>query len=285
MQVRELVPALLDRIIDRALEEDLAGGDITTEACIDPLQKIAAHATARHALVVSGGPVFRRVFERVDESLRVEFKVPDGVHAAARTVLWSVVGHARSILVAERTALNLVQRMSGIATLTRKYVDELPSDSSTRITDTRKTTPGLRILERYAVRCGGGHNHRDQLGSSVLIKDNHIVACGSVHEAIRRARTYASHTCTIECEVDRLDQLSEAIDAGADIVLLDNMNLETIRRAVVTAEGRVLLEASGGITLGRIRDLAEAGVDAISVGALTHSAPAVDIGLDFVPLG
>jgi nicotinate-nucleotide pyrophosphorylase (carboxylating) len=171
--------------------------------------------------------------------------------------------------------------MTGIATMTRRYVDALPRGSKTRITDTRKTTPGLRVLERYAVRVGGGHNHRDNLGSAVLIKDNHVVACGGVRAAIERARAFASHTCKIECEVDSLEQLDEALAAGADIVLLDNMSDEQVKEAVARTRGRALLEASGGITLERVAALATIGVDAISVGALTHSAPAADIGLDF----
>jgi nicotinate-nucleotide pyrophosphorylase (carboxylating) len=181
----------------------------------------------------------------------------------------------------ERVALNFVQRMSGTATLARSFVDALPAGTSTRITDTRKTTPGLRALERYAVRVGGARNHRDSLGAAVLIKDNHIAASGSIHEAIRRARAHAPHTSKIECEVDSLAQLDEALAAGADIVLLDNMDTATVTEAVRRAKGKALTEASGGITIARVAELARAGVDAISVGALTHSAPAADIGLDF----
>jgi nicotinate-nucleotide pyrophosphorylase (carboxylating) len=181
----------------------------------------------------------------------------------------------------ERTALNFVQRMTGVATVARTYVDAIPQGSRTRIVDTRKTTPGLRALERYAVRCGGAHNHRDDLGSAVLIKDNHVAACGGVKAAIERAKARAPHTCKIECEVDTLAQLDEALAAGADIVLLDNMDTETCAEAVRRAAGRAILEASGNITPARVTELAKVGVDAISVGALTHSAPAADIGLDF----
>jgi len=195
--------------------------------------------------------------------------------------LWSVYGRARSILSAERVALNLVQRLSGVATQTRSYVDAVPPGSKARITDTRKTTPGLRAMERYAVRVGGGRNHRDNLGAAVLIKDNHVVACGGVAAAIERARAACPHTSKIECEVDTLDQLDEAVAAGADIVLLDNMTTSTIVEAVRRTGGRAFLEASGGVTLARVPELARAGVDAISVGALTHSVPAADIGLDF----
>jgi nicotinate-nucleotide pyrophosphorylase (carboxylating) len=232
-------------------------------------------------MVVCGGPVFAHVFSRIDPHVSFESHVAEaaGVEWGAR--LWTVRGSARSILMGERVALNFVQRMCGIATLAREYVSKLPQGSRTRITDTRKTTPGLRALERYAIRCGGAHNHRDDLGSAVLIKDNHIAAAGSISAAIDRARHEAPHTTKIECEVESLAGLDEAIAAGADIVLLDNMDNATTQEAVARAAGRVLLEASGGVTLERIPELARAGVDAISVGALTHSAPAADIGLDF----
>ncbi len=272
----------VDAIIRRALDEDLISGDITTEACIARERMASALAVARKPMVACGALVFARVFAMVDPSVRVTPGAPDGsVLDAPNAVLWSVKGSAQSILMAERTALNLVQRMTGIATMTRRYVDALPRGSNTRITDTRKTTPGLRVLERYAVRVGGGHNHRDNLGSAVLIKDNHVVACGGVRAAIERARAFATHTCKIECEVDSLEQLDEALAAGADIVLLDNMSDDRIKEAVARTKGRALLEASGGITLERVAALATIGVDAISVGALTHSAPAADIGLDF----
>jgi nicotinate-nucleotide pyrophosphorylase (carboxylating) len=266
----------------RALEEDLGAGDVTTESCVPEDATATASGVARKELVVCGVPVAARVFELVDRTVTFETKVADGTKAAAGTVLWTVSGRARSLLMAERVALNLAQRMSGVATMTRRYVDALPKGSKTRITDTRKTTPGLRLLERYAVRKGGGHNHRNDLGSAVLIKDNHIVAAGGVRAAIERARARAAHTSKIECEVDSLEQLEDAIGAGADIVLLDNMSTEMTEEAVRRARGRVLLEASGGITLERIPELARAGVDAISVGALTHSTPAADVGLDFV---
>ena len=277
----ELSAVLVDRIVDRALEEDLSGGDVTTESCIDDGALATAHAVARSAVVVCGGPVFARVFQRVDPSLRVEVAQADGARVAKGTTLWTVRGRARSILMGERTALNLAQRMTGVATLTRTYVDAIPEGCTARITDTRKTMPGLRLLDRYAVRAGGGHNHRDDLGSAVLIKDNHVAASGGVKEAIRRAKAYAPHTCKIECEVDTLAQLDEAIEAGADIVLLDNMDTKTVAEAVRRVNGRAYLEASGNITFARVAELSRAGVDAISVGAVTHSAPAADIGLDF----
>jgi nicotinate-nucleotide pyrophosphorylase (carboxylating) len=277
----ELPSPLFDRVVALALEEDLASGDLTTEACIDPAAAAVADAMARAPMVVCGGAVFARVFTRLDPSLRVEVHAPDGVRAGANTRLWTVCGRARAILMGERVALNFVQRMCGIATQTRAFVDAVPAGTKTRITDTRKTTPGLRALERYAVRVGGGYNHRDDLGAAVLIKDNHVAACGGVRAAIERARAVAPHTAKIECEVDSLDQLDEALAARADIVLLDNMPTAAVREAVERSRGRALIEASGGITLARVAELARAGVDAISVGALTHSVPAADVGLDF----
>jgi nicotinate-nucleotide pyrophosphorylase (carboxylating) len=278
----ELPLPLIDPVVDRALAEDLASGDITTEACIDAESRCTAHGVARGAIVACGAPVVARVFARVDPRLELEVTLADGERAIPGAVLWRVTGSSRSILMGERVALNFAQRMSGVATATRAYVDAVPAGSPTRITDTRKTTPGLRLLERYAVRAGGGKNHRDNLGSAVLIKDNHIAACGGVAKAIARARERAPHTCRIECEVDTLAQLDEALAAKADIVLLDNMDTATVAEAVRRTAGRALLEASGGITLVRVTELAKAGVDAISVGALTHSSPAADIGLDFV---
>ncbi len=276
-----LLPVIVDPIIDRALEEDLSSGDVTTSACVSESAQSVAHAVARGPLVVCGGAVFARVFERIDPRVKVELRCEEGALVEWGTQVWTVRGPARAILMGERTALNLVQRMCGIATMARTYEQALPRGSQTRITDTRKTTPGLRALERYAVRTGGAYNHRDNLGSAVLIKDNHVAACGGVGVAIERARALAPHTSRVECEVENLQQLDEAIAAGADIVLLDNMSTEDVREAVSRAKGKVFLEASGGVTLPRIPELAAAGVDAISVGALTHSAPAADIGLDF----
>ncbi len=279
----ELPLVQIDRVVAAALEEDLGSGDLTTEACIDPGARAVARAVARTPVVACGAVVFERVFARLDPSLSVEVHVPDGARVAAKETLWTVRGRARAILMGERVALNLVQRMAGVATQTRAFVDALPAGTRTRVTDTRKTTPGLRALERYAVRVGGGHNHRDDLGAAVLIKDDHIAACGGVRAAIERARAGAPHTAKIECEVDSLDQLDEALAARADIILLDNMAVPEIREAVARTAGRALLEASGGVTLARLADLARAGVDAISVGALTHSVHAADIGIDFEP--
>lgn len=275
---------LIDHLVDLALTEDLAGGDLTSEATVGADDRAIARAVAHSPLVVCGGDVFARVFYRVDPGLRVERRIADGERAKPDDVLWIAEGATRSLLMAERTALNFAQRMSGTATLTRRFVDALPENALTRIVDTRKTTPGLRFLERYAVRCGGGHNHRDSLGSAVLIKDNHIVAAGGVRAAIERAQKHAPHTSRIEIEVESLEMLDEALDAGAEVVMLDNFANDQIAVAVERAHGRALVEVSGGITLQRIPALAASGVDVISVGALTHSAPAADIGLDIESL-
>ncbi len=277
----ELPSVVVDPVVDLALREDLASGDLTTEACIDAEARAVAHAVARERLVCCGGPVFARVFARLDASLEARAHVAEGARVDAGARLWTVSGRARAILMGERVALNLVQRMCGIATQTRAHVDAVPDGCGARITDTRKTTPGLRALERYAVRVGGGHNHRDDLGAAVLVKDNHVAACGGVRAAIERARAAVPHTAKIECEVDSLQQLDEALDAGVDIVLLDNMPTRKVVEAVRRAAGRALIEASGGVTIERVAELARAGVDAISVGALTHSVRAADVGLDF----
>jgi nicotinate-nucleotide pyrophosphorylase (carboxylating) len=276
-----MLSLIVTDIVKRALEEDLSGGDLTTEACIERRAQAAAYGAPRKPIVACGIDVARRTFELVDATLTFEELARDGDEVEAGAPLFAVKGSARAILMAERTALNFIQRMSGVSTTTRTYVDAVPADCHTRIIDTRKTTPGLRLLERYAVRTGGGHNHRDNLGSAVLIKDNHIAACGGIKNAIARAKARAPHTSRIECEVDSLEQLEEALGAGADVVLLDNMNTETVRVAVHMAKGKALTEASGGITLERVTELARVGVDLISVGALTHSTPAADIGLDF----
>ena len=275
-----LSPALLDPIVDRALAEDLAGGDLTSELTVDADTRARAVAVARTSLVVCGGFVFARVFERIDPSARVVLHETEGARVESGCELWSVQGSARSLLSAERTALNFAQRMSGIATRARAYVEALPRGSSTVITDTRKTTPGLRVLERYAVRTGGARSHRDNLGSAVLIKDNHIVAAGGIRQAVERARKGAPHTSRIEVEVENLNELDIALEAKADIILLDNFPIDTLKEAVRRASGRAILEASGGITLESIPRVAATGVDVISVGALTHSAPAADIALD-----
>jgi nicotinate-nucleotide pyrophosphorylase (carboxylating) len=240
-------------------------------------------AVARHAMVVCGGEVFARAFERLDPTAEIVVHHPDGAEVAKGAVLWTVRGPARSLLSAERVALNYSQRMCGIATVARSYVRELTPGSTTRVTDTRKTTPGLRLIERYAVRTGGAHNHRDNLGSAVMIKDNHIVAAGSISAAVARARARTPHTGRIEVEVTTLAQLDEAIAAAADIIMLDNMDDEQVKAAIercARERPRPILEASGGITLERVRRLSALGIDVISVGALTHSAKAADISLE-----
>jgi nicotinate-nucleotide pyrophosphorylase (carboxylating) len=281
-----LAPPLLDALIDRAIEEDLAGGDLTTEACVDATARATGRAVARRPLVSCGAAVFRRVFERLDPEVSFDALVTDGTAVEAGAVLFLLRGRARALLSGERTALNFLQRMSGVATMARAYVSALPPGVATRITDTRKTTPGLRGLERYAVRAGGAHNHRDSLGSAVMIKDNHIVAAGGITTAIRRARARASHTSRIEVEVASLTEFDEAYGARADIIMLDNFAMpgviEAVARAGRQSGWRPLLEVSGGVTLERIPELAAAGVDIISAGALTHSAPAADIALDLL---
>jgi nicotinate-nucleotide pyrophosphorylase (carboxylating) len=279
-----LAPPLLDALIDRILDEDLAGGDLTTEACVDASAEAAGEAVARRPLVVCGGAVFRRVFERLDPAARFEALEAEGASVPTGAILWRVRARARALLSGERTALNLAQRMSGVATAARRYVEALPPGSSARITDTRKTTPGLRALERYAVRTGGAHNHRDNLGSAVMIKDNHILAAGGIAPAVARARARAPHTSRIEVEVASLAELEQALAARADIIMVDNFTLsdvhEAVRRVRSLPGAPPLLEVSGGITLERIAELASAGIDVISCGALTHSAPAADIALD-----
>jgi nicotinate-nucleotide pyrophosphorylase (carboxylating) len=272
--------AYIDEVIDRALAEDLPAGDLTSEITVDGAAKARVVAVAKSDLVVCGGFVFTRVFERVDPASRPETRCADGARAKRGDALWMVEGNARALLAGERTALNFAQRMSGIATLARAYVDALPQGSTAIVTDTRKTTPGLRALERHAVRTGGAHNHRNDLSSAVLIKDNHIVAAGGIERAVERARKLAPHTSRVEIEVQTLDELDRALDARADVVLLDNFDLEKLREAVRRGRGRAVLEASGRVTLATVGEIAKTGVDVISVGALTHSAPAADIALD-----
>lgn len=281
--ISHLSPLELTRTVARALEEDLGRGDVTTDACVPPSAVGQCAFRARSELVVACGAIVGEVFRQIDPTVVVRDLVLDGTRLAPGGVLAHVAGPAASLLKGERVALNFLQRLCGIATSTRRYVDALPRGARTRITDTRKTTPGLRALERRAVRAGGGHNHREDLSSAVLIKDNHVAAAGGVVEAIRACREHAPHTSRIECEVDTLEQLELALEAGADIVLLDNFDDAMVARAIEINAGRALLEASGGITLERVATLAALGVDVISVGALTHSAPAADIGLDWEP--
>jgi len=272
-------PGVIRDIVDRALLEDLSGGDVTSDTTVAPEVRALGVATTKEALLSCGSHVAEAVFKAVDPTLEFETLVSDGTWVPTARPLWEVRGSARSILMAERTALNFVQHLSGIATLAHRFLREIPVGCNTRITDTRKTTPGLRALERYAVRAGGAHNHRDDLGAGVLIKDNHIIAAGGIASAVARARARAAHTSKIEIEVANLEQLEQALAVGVDVVMLDNFELAMIRKAVSIVDGRALVEVSGNVTLERVADLARAGADVISVGALTHSAPAVDISL------
>lgn len=275
-----LTPAV-HQLIDLALAEDIGPGDITTRATIPPEVMAEAHIRAKEGLTVAGLPVAQAVFARLEATVGFAASVAEGASVAAGTVLARVIGPAASLLLGERVALNFLMRLSGIATWTRRFVAAVQPHRA-RIVDTRKTTPGWRVLEKYAVRLGGGANHRYGLFDGILIKDNHIAAAGGIAAAIRRARQEAPHTLKIEVEVQDLPGLQEAIAAGADIVLLDNMDEATLRQAVRQAQGRVKLEASGGMTLDRVARVAATGVDFISVGALTHSAPAVDIHMKIV---
>ena len=272
---------LIQPIIDAALAEDLGRAGDVTAALIDPDARLSVVFAARGQGRVSGLACARLTFARLDPGGRFEVAIPDGGDAAAGAVLAHAEGNARAILTAERTALNLLGRMCGVATLTRAYVRAVEGTNA-RITDTRKTTPGLRALEKYAVRCGGGINHRFGLDDAILIKDNHVAACGGVGEALKRAKASAGHLTPIEVEVDSLAQLDEALAFAPNVILIDNFSLADLRTAVALTAGRVRLEASGGVNLTTVRAIAETGVDVISVGALTHSAPVLDIGLDAV---
>ena len=280
--IAPLPDLLIDPVVRAALAEDLGrAGDITALACIDADATLTATFGARKAGTIAGLDCARLAVLAMDPAAKFKARVADGDAVAAGAVLAKVTANARALLSAERTALNLLGRLSGVATLTAQYVAAVEGTKA-RITDTRKTTPGLRALEKYAVRCGGALNHRFGLDDAILIKDNHVAACGGVGEAIRRARAFAGHLVKVECEVDSLKQLAEALDAGPDVVMLDNFSLKNLRVAVGMAAGRVVLEASGGVNLDTVRDIAETGVDVISVGALTHSASVLDIGLDAV---
>ncbi len=269
------------RLASDALEEDSAFNDITTIATVLSTRHTRATLVARQAGVVAGIPIALEVFRLMDPKVSIRVDTEDGTQVKKGATLLYLTGHARALLSAERTALNFLQRLSGIASLTGRYADAVRGTKA-RILDTRKTTPGWRSLEKYAVRAGGGVNHRMDLASAVLIKDNHLHAVeGDIALAIRRARELAPDGAKIEVECDRLDQVRVAIDAKADIVLLDNMSCEMMREAVTLSAGRVQTEASGGVSLSSVREIAETGVDFISVGALTHSASAMDMALDF----
>src|SRR5579871_2041917 len=276
-----LSPLAIGEAVARALDEDLGrAGDITSIATIPENAKAHAVMVARQAGVIAGLPLAIATFQKLSPDLQIHAYVRDGAAVAAGVHVLTLLGPARAVLTGERTALNFVGRLPGIATLTSEYVRHT-AGTNLRICCTRKTTPGLRALEKYAVRCGGGFNHRFGLDDAILIKDNHIAVAGGVRAVLERARAHVGHLVKIEIEVDTLDQLREVLDTGlADAVLLDNMDIATLTEAAKLAQGRVMLEASGGVTLASIAEIATTGVDYVSSGALTHSAANFDIALD-----
>ncbi len=272
---------LLEPIVRRALEEDLGrAGDITSELTVPAETQARARLVARKSGTIAGLVAAEATFRLTDAALKFVTEAPDGSTVQSGTVLAAIEGPARALLAGERVALNFAGHLSGIATATRALVDAV-AGTKARIVCTRKTTPGLRLLEKYAVRCGGGFNHRFGLDDAVLIKDNHLVAAGGIGPAIARVRAGLGHMAKIELEVDTLAQLEEALGLGVDTILLDNMPPETLKQAVALAQGRATLEASGNVTLATVRAVAESGVDYISAGSITHSAPNLDLGLDF----
>jgi nicotinate-nucleotide pyrophosphorylase (carboxylating) len=274
-------PILIEELIGPFLREDIGFVDLTSTIMIDATTDGTFDVNAREDIVVAGLDVAGAVFRRCEPNCTYEPRVKDGDHVKDGTTLARVSGKARGLLTAERTALNILQHLSGIATLTSKYVKEIEGTNATLI-DTRKTTPGLRALEKHAVTCGGGRNHRLALDGGVLIKDNHIAVCGGLTAAIQRAKSQVPTLTKVQVECDNLDQVKEALKAGAESLLLDNMSPDTMRQAVELVQGQITLEASGGITLDTVRAKAESGVDLISTGKITQSAPSVDIGLDDV---
>jgi nicotinate-nucleotide pyrophosphorylase (carboxylating) len=269
----------VNRLIDLWLAEDIGHGDLTSLAMIDAEARGAFHMNARQPLTLAGIEVAAACFRRYDPQIDIDIAAADGQRLEPKARLMTVAGRARSVLTVERTALNIVQHLSAIATETARFVDTI-AGTRARLIDTRKTTPGLRMLEKHAVVCGGGANHRLGLDGGVLIKDNHIAVAGSIAKAVERARGRVPTLVKIEVECDRLDQVREALDAGADIILLDNMALDEMREAVRLVNGRIPLEASGGVRFETVRAIAETGVDYISTSKITQAAPAVDIGLD-----
>ena len=268
----------VDKLIDLAIEEDIGSGDITTDNLIPPDLEGRAIVVAKEPLVLAGIETARRVFARFNDQIVFETDKMDGEPIQTGESFIRLTGQLAALLKAERIALNFLQRLCGIATHVRSYMDEL-GDSTVRLVDTRKTTPGWRVLEKYAVRVGGAANHRMGLYDGVLIKDNHIAACGGVKPAIDRARQNVSHFIRIEVEVSNLDETGQALEAGADVIMLDNMDVLDIRQAVDMIGRKALVEVSGNVTIDRIKALAETGVDLISIGALTHAARAVDISM------
>ncbi|MCS6924047.1 MAG: carboxylating nicotinate-nucleotide diphosphorylase [Fimbriimonadales bacterium] len=276
------VVSAMTHLVELALQEDLGAGDWTTESLIPEDHRTACAILAQASGIVCGVAIAKYAFQRLDPAMEFPDALSDGASVAPNACVLSIRGRTRAILQAERTALNFLQHLSGIATLTRQFVDAV-AGTGAQIVDTRKTTPGLRLLEKYAVRVGGGRNHRFGLYDGILIKDNHLAALGGdIREAVRRARQHAHHLLAIEVECATLEQVQQAIEAGADGILLDNMPLATLREAVQLAKGRVrFIEASGGVNLQTVRAIAETGVDFISVGALTHSAPILPMHLEF----
>jgi nicotinate-nucleotide pyrophosphorylase (carboxylating) len=268
----------VDHLIELALTEDIGAGDITTDALIPAHQSGRGDIVAKEDIIVCGLETAMRVFHAVDADLNIQCRHKDGDLAAAGATVLSASGSMRGLLKAERTALNFLQRLSGIATHVRTYVDAM-GESDTRLVDTRKTTPGWRTLEKYAVRVGGAANHRMGLYDGILIKDNHIAACGGIVEAVSRARRLAHHLVNVEVEVSNFKELTQALDAGADVIMLDNMPIVDIREAVTRIAGRALCEVSGNVSRDRLGELTDTGVDIISVGALTHQARSVDLSM------
>jgi nicotinate-nucleotide pyrophosphorylase (carboxylating) len=281
MTLQPLPDLLIAPIVRMALAEDLGRAGDVTAALIDADARMTTVFAARKDGRIAGLACARLALHALDPTATLEILIPDGGDAAPGAVVARVEANARALLTAERTALNLLGRLSGVATLTRAYVRAVEGTRAV-IVDTRKTTPGLRALEKYAVRCGGGVNHRFGLDDAILIKDNHVAACGGIAAVLKRAKASAGHLTPIELEVDSLEQLAEAIPFAPQVIMLDNFAVEDLRRAVEMVAGRIKLEASGGVSLATVRAIAETGVDAISVGALTHSAPTLDIGLDAV---
>jgi nicotinate-nucleotide pyrophosphorylase (carboxylating) len=280
-----LVPAEFEAVIQNALREDAPWGDITSASFVPAQSRATADLVARESGILSGVSIFATAMLLTDETLQIRRLIEDAAPFHAGATLATVTGSARSILQAERVALNFVQRLSGIATLTAKYVAAV-AGTRAQVVDTRKTTPGLRALERYAVRCGGGHNHRFSLSDAVMVKDNHLAAMmaqsdRSLTEMLCQARATLPHTVHFEVEVDRPDQIDSVLAAGVDTILLDNFTLDQLRAGVEQVAGRALVEASGSVSLESVKAIAETGVDIISVGALTHSFRALDLGLDF----
>ena len=269
----------VDKIIEQALIEDIGTGDITTESIIPYDLKAKGIIKVKEEGIIAGLGIAELVFKKLNPEITFQAKIKDGIKVSLGEILAEITGPAQTILKGERIALNFLQKMSGITTTTYQFCQEV-KDFPVRITDTRKTTPGLRILEKYAVRIGGGYNHRFGLYDAVLIKDNHLAIAGGVKAAISSVRKRISHTMKIEVEVENLSQLQEALEMQADIIMLDNMDLDIMRKAVKMAKNKALIEASGGITLEKVKEIAQTGVDLISVGALTHSVKSLDINME-----